>query len=145
VFGSQYFSEFVFCANAFNDVKAINAYLKQVPSPGQFNLGIPFYGKYYASVSSWGGQCASICRPKTPAFNAIEPSTTGSLLDPATQTPYLLNAPGYPGFLTYDDATSVSLKASYAKSQVGGMFIWRLEYDDATNTLLSAMYAAYSK
>lgn len=59
--------------------------------------------------------------------------------DPTSQTPFAYKQDNQQ-FLTFDDPTSLLIKAQYAKDhQLGGVMLWSLEMDDVNSTLLNAL------
>ncbi|CEG74765.1 hypothetical protein RMATCC62417_09920 [Rhizopus microsporus] len=59
--------------------------------------------------------------------------------DPTSQTPFAYKQDNQQ-FLTFDDPTSLLIKAQYAKNyQLGGVMLWSLEMDDVNSTLLNAL------
>lgn len=59
--------------------------------------------------------------------------------DQQTQTPFSYNSHSHQ-FITYDNPTSLRLKAQFAQEKkLGGIMLWSLEMDDASNSLLNAI------
>ena len=88
-------------------------------------LGIPFYG--HGDGSAYTKDCLD--------YNEIDPKDYTVRWDATAQVPYLVNASGTM-VLSYDDETSVALKAEYVKQKglLGAMY-WNIEADDASWTL----------
>ena len=92
-------------------------------------LGVPFYG--HGDGSTFSSDCVD--------YNEIK--TTGYQVkwDQNAQVPYLTNSSGVM-VLSYDDETSVGLKADYVKSKglLGAMY-WNIEADDSKWSLSKAL------
>ena len=128
--------------------------------PSQLNMGTPFYGYYYATVSELFGNCTTASQSKngdcdwsvysenygTFMKQRINQKGWQTFYDPIALVPYMLRVDGKKGFITYDDAASTYLRVWYSDWQwnLGGTFMWSLDadYDGQTQDLLDAMYAA---
>jgi chitinase len=105
-------------------------------------LGLPFYGAEFGATAL---DSTPIAPASSPDYRDIVPimGTGGwvSAWDDSAKVPYLHRSSS-PGFLSYDDATSIGDKCSYGKSRgVKGAIIWHLAGDrlsDGTNPLLEA-------
>lgn len=92
-------------------------------------LGIPFYG--HGNGSEYSTESVD--------FNEINPSDYIKRWDSVAMVPYLVNASGTM-VLSYDDETSVGLKADYVKTKgLKGAMYWNIEADDASWTLSKAI------
>jgi chitinase len=114
-------------------------------APSKMLLGLPFYGAEF-------GAMAIASTPISP-FTSIDyrdvvamPASDGwtTQWDATAQVPYRVRSAS-PGFLSYDDATSIAAKCTFEKSSgLGGAMIWHLAGDrlaDGTNPLLAAAQA----
>ena len=110
------------------DESVAKHYQKGVPYR-KMVLGIPFFGHGDGSAFSKDGI----------DYNEINPGSYSVLWDQTAQVPYLANATGTM-VLSYDDETSVGLKAEYVKQKglLGAMY-WNIEADDASWTLSKAI------
>lgn len=109
-------------------------------------LGLAFYGRGFTGVS--GRRAGLYSRysggfPETP-WKVIE---SHMLTSPhwvrhwsaTAEAPWLYNAARHI-FFTYDDPTSIAIKADFARREhLRGVMIWVLGEDDARNSLLSAL------
>jgi chitinase len=138
----------------------IALFLQEGVPPSQLNIGTPFYGYYYATVSALWGPCSNASETKdgncdwsvyyenygTFFKQRINQKGWKTLYDPIAQVPYMLRVDGKPGFGTYDDEYSTYYRVSYSEwnQNLGGTFIWSLDadYDGQTQDLLDAAYAA---
>jgi len=130
----------------------------QVPA-SKINMGTPFYGYFYTTVTEVYG----LCRPNAPQHQCgghLVPSVAyGTWVKPILKqggwtayfdhksiVPYLLRSDGSPGFVTYDDPYSTYMRIWYSEWQrgLGGGFLWSLDadYDGHSQDLLDAMYQA---
>jgi len=94
-------------------------------------LGIPFYG--HGNGTDFTGEGL--------AYRDIQydPSQYSVRRDNDAQVPYLVNAQGTM-VLSYDDETSVGLKADYIKDKgLKGAMYWNIEADDDNRTLSKAI------
>ena len=91
-------------------------------------LGIPFYG--HGNGSDFDDEVD---------YNEIQFNGYTRRWDASAQVPYLVNSNGQM-VLTYDDESSVGLKAQYVKQKglLGAMY-WNIEADDANWTLSKAI------
>lgn len=70
------------------------------------------------------------------AYNA---SGWATYWDQRTRTAFAYNENNHQ-FITFDNPTSLRLKAQFVKENtLGGVFLWSLEMDDSGNSLLSAL------
>ena len=96
---------------------------------GKIVLGIPFYGH---------GNGTDFSKDQVD-YNEINFSGYTRSWDSEAMVPYLVNASGAM-VLSYDDETSVGLKADYVKSKgLKGAMYWNIEADDAGWTLSKAI------
>jgi hypothetical protein len=100
----------------------------------KLNMGIPFFGQIFSAGSpvitgprqTWGSVLPSIGEIKYTAlvgsYNISSPNRDGVAL-----VPWI----GYSnGWISFDDATSITAKVSYAQSNnLGGWIIWALDQD----------------
>ncbi|MFE9765536.1 glycoside hydrolase family 18 protein [Streptomyces sp. NPDC005808] len=134
-----------------NNVTGAVAYyrLHGVPA-NRLVLGTPFYGRGF--VVNEEGDNHGLYQPYESTFwvsgwRSIEP-----LLDdpawqrywnPQAQSPWLYNA-AERRFVSYEDPTSIAIRARYAKqSGLLGTFMWELSDDDAEHSMLTAMSAPF--
>jgi chitinase len=101
---------------------------------GKLNMGIPFFGQIFSAGSpvitgprqTWGSVLPSIGEIKYTAlvgsYNISTPNR-----DSTAMVPWI----GYSnGWISFDDATSIAAKVSYAQSNnLGGWIIWALDQD----------------
>ncbi len=101
----------------------------------QIVLGMPFYGKEFAAsalyASSTGGDISYGYRD---LLGFLDPASGWTRhWDAVSQVPYLTDA-GNSRLITYDDTTSVRIKAEYALNNgLAGVMIWSLGQDVTTN------------
>ncbi len=113
---------------------------------GKLLMGVPFYGYHWSQVTDAGDQhglgvTAQQERGDTP-YNEIAamPSASTPFRDAHSGAPWIYDGNS---FWTYDDATSVAVKAAYARVHgLAGMMIWELSGDTADGTLVKAMHRA---
>jgi len=144
------------CAPGASAAQAATIFLDDLHIPAaKINMGTPFYGYFYISVSQlFGLRCTSQpCTsyvPSEPYGTFIKPRINQngwqSYRDPYALVPYLLRTDGQPGYITYDDAQSTYTRVTYSLWQrgLGGTFLWSLDqdYDGQSQDLLDAMYQA---
>jgi chitinase len=141
------------CAPGGSVLAAADIFLEalKIP-PAQLNMGTPFYGYFYANVSSLFGPCVN-CAYTVPSENygtwikqRINKLGWQSYVDQNSAVPYMLRADGSPGYITYDDPVSTYHRINYSLWQrgLGGSFMWSLDadYDGHSQDLLDAMYSA---
>lgn len=88
-------------------------------------MGIPFFGRIEGGDEVY--------------YNEIDYTGLTSRWDDTAKVPYLVNSSGKM-VLTYDDETSVGLKAEYVKQKdLRGAMYWNIEADDANWTLSKAI------
>lgn len=92
-------------------------------------LGIPFYG--HGNGVEFSSESVD--------YNEIGTGKYAKRWDSVAMVPYLVNSSGTM-VLSYDDETSVGLKADYVKSRsLRGAMYWNIEADDASWTLSKAI------
>ena len=129
-------------------------------APFKLNMGTPFYGYLYYTVSQLWQECSNASHTKDGnCDNAVVSVNYGTFIkqrinkkrwqtfyDPIALVPYMLRTNGHAGFITYDDAFSTYSRVWYADWQknLGGTFMWSLDadYDGQSQDLLDAMYSA---
>ncbi len=133
--------------------EAIDIYIDQLNIPAsKLNIGTPFYGYYYENVDKLFGPCKH-CGKTVLSENygtfikqRIDRDGWETFYDTYALVPYMLEANGTPGYITYDDAFSTYYRIWYSDWQrgLGGSFMWSLDadYDGHSQDLLDAMYAA---
>ena len=93
-------------------------------------LGIPFFGQRFDDASA-------VHEPVSAASSVLGYGELAPLVgngwirvvDAAAGVPYLVRSDG-PGFISYDDASSVAAKCKFVKARgVGGVIIWHLGQD----------------
>jgi len=115
--------------------------------PQKINLGVPFYGREFMATEingpSSGGDVYHY-------FDAIEDSLTNGWVyhwDDLAQVPYMQNA-SHTKLITFDDTTSMRLKAQYTLDhELGGVMVWALGQDGmgSNQPLLTALGSSYLK
>ncbi|WP_141059542.1 glycoside hydrolase family 18 protein [Stenotrophomonas rhizophila] len=134
-----------------NTVEGAVAYYQQHGVPAsKLVLGVPFYGRGFR-VTAGGND--GLYQPYSGPFDAGEwRRIRSAFLDspgwqrhwhPVAQSPWLYN-PTERIFISYEDPTSIGLRAAFAKSAaLRGVFTWELTGDDAQGSLLQAMAAPF--
>ncbi len=108
-------------------------------------FGLPFYGYTFAGSSLAATQVGPVTNLD---YSKIAPMLTGQGytrgFDATAKVPYLTR-PTSPGFVSYEDPTSVEGKCAWSKSRkLGGAIIWHLAGDkmaDGSQPLLTAAQA----
>jgi chitinase len=131
---------------------SMNLYLNQLGVPPEkINLGTAFYG-YESPASQLNDPCDCGKTTFSRNYGSYIKSRIGNNgwtghLDPLAMAPYITNAAGTPGFITYDDPASTARKVVYALQvrDLGGVFMWELseDFDGRKQDLLDSMYSAY--
>jgi chitinase len=137
-----------------------NIFLNDYHVPAsKINMGTPFYGYFYTTVTEPYGLCWAGEPNRTCDSHLVRSVTYGTWVKPVlnqggwtayfdekSAVPYLLRTDGSPGFVTYDDQYSTYTRIWYAEWQrgLGGGFMWSLDqdYDGQTQPLLDSMYQA---
>lgn len=140
--------------------EAIDIFLNQINvPPDKINMGTPFYGYAYTTVTALWGNCDS---SGSNCGNTVLTENYGTFIkqqinrlgwetfyDPISLVPYMLRADGSSGFITYDDTFSTYYRVWYSvwRRGLGGSFMWSLDadYDGHSQDLLDAMYNASLK
>ena len=130
-----------------NNVEGAVAYYRQHGVPAdKLVLGLPFYGRgFRVNTDANDG----LYQPYSAPFDAGDwRRIRTEFLDqpgwqrhwhPVAQAPWLYN-PAERIFISYEDPTSIGLRAEFAKArQLRGVFTWELTGDDAQGSLLKAM------
>jgi chitinase len=113
-------------------------------------LGVPFYGRGFKVTTE---SADGLYQPYSAPFDAGDwRRIQREFLDkpgwqrhwhPVAQTPWLYNA-AEKVFISYEDPTSIALRADYARAQkLRGVFTWELTGDDDQASLLKAMAAPF--
>lgn len=107
-------------------------------------MGLPFYGYGWTDVAETDHGLFQTGRPMRGdwSYSSIHAFVTPSQVfrDRLSQAPWIYDGKT---FWTYEDATSIHYKVSYAASQhLGGVMIWDLSGDTAEGELLRAVYLA---
>ena len=130
-----------------NNVEGAVQYYRQHGVPNdKLVLGVPFYGRGFKVT---GTSADGLYQPYSAPFDAgdwrrIQQDFLGKPgwqrhWHPVAQTPWLYNAADKV-FISYEDPTSIGLRADYAKDQkLRGVFTWELTGDDDQASLLKAM------
>jgi chitinase len=134
----------------FNVSTAVQALLGLGVPPAQLVVGVPFFGRGWAGVPDVNhglyqpfsgppnGQ-ASFDYSELAAHYLVPDSGYAQHWSESAQVPWLFN-PTTGVMISYDDARSLGLKASYVRSHgLGGVMIWQLGGDDDQGTLLHAL------
>lgn len=134
-----------------NNVEGAVAYYQQHGVPAsKLVLGVPFYGRGFRVTGSAND---GLYQPYSAPFDAgdwrrIRTEFLGKPgwqrhWHPVAQSPWLYN-PTERIFISYEDPTSIGLRAAFAKSAaLRGVFTWELTGDDAQGSLLQAMAAPF--
>jgi len=122
---------------------SIDAWLNSGFPANQIIMGVPFYGYIYKAVSSTnhglyqtysGGSAISYANI---AANYLNNSSYVRYFHTESMVPWLFDGST---FISYDDAETIALKASYIKTKgLGGAMIWELS-QDPNCVLLNALY-----
>jgi len=115
----------------------------------KLNAGVPFYGYNFINSETVYDSCSGSCQTTYLPFQDIVlliDNGWTKYYDSASEVPYLRKNSGT-GMITYDDASSITLKVDYALDDMGlgGVFMWDLSQDrrpSGTQPLLNAMYSA---
>jgi len=127
--------------------------------PSKINMGTPFYGYFYTTVTEVYGLCYAGEPNRTCDSHLVRGVNYGTWVEPVingggwtvnfdqkSMVPYLLRSDGSPGYVTYDDQYSTYYRVWYAEYQrgLGGAFMWALDedYNGHTQPLLDSMYEA---
>ncbi|MFI8717087.1 glycoside hydrolase family 18 protein [Stenotrophomonas sp. NPDC077464] len=129
---------------------AVNYYRQHGVPNDKLVLGVPFYGRGFKVTT---GSADGLYQPYSAPFDAGDwRRIKQEFLDkpgwqrhwhPVAQTPWLYNAADKV-FISYEDPTSIALRADYARDQtLRGVFTWELTGDDDQASLLKAMAAPF--
>ena len=148
------------CAPGGSVEQTTNVFLNDyhVP-PSKINMGTPFYGYFYTTVTEVYGLCYAGEPNRTCDSHLVRGVNYGTWVEPVingggwtvnfdqkSMVPYLLRSDGSPGYVTYDDQYSTYYRVWYAEYQrgLGGAFMWALDedYNGHTQPLLDSMYEA---
>ncbi len=134
-------------AATFNVSSAIGVYLASGFPANKVVLGVPFYGRTFSGVTNANNGLFQAWKTPGPG----EGSLTYKELQQAPykdyaqtwsdtqQVPYAFDAASGT-FISFDNAKSIGLKASYAKTNgLKGAMIWELAGDTPSNDLLNAI------
>jgi chitinase len=134
-----------------NSVEGAVQYYRQHGVPNdKLVLGVPFYGRGFKVTTE---SADGLYQPYSAPFDAgdwrrIKQEFLGTPgwqrhWHPVAQAPWLYNAADKV-FISYEDPTSIALRADYAKDQkLRGVFTWELTGDDDQASLLKAMAAPF--
>ena len=134
-----------------NSVEGAVQYYRQHGVPNdKLVLGVPFYGRGFKVTTD---SADGLYKPYSAPFDAGDwRRIKQEFLDkpgwqrhwhPVAQTPWLYNAADKV-FISYEDPTSIRLRADYARDQkLRGVFTWELTGDDDQASLLKAMAAPF--
>ncbi|WP_448143185.1 glycoside hydrolase family 18 protein [Stenotrophomonas bentonitica] len=134
-----------------NSVEGAVQYYRQHGVPNdKLVLGVPFYGRGFKVTTE---SADGLYQPYSAPFDAGDwRRIQQEFLDkpgwqrhwhPVAQAPWLYNAADKV-FISYEDPTSIALRADYAKDQkLRGVFTWELTGDDDQASLLKAMAAPF--
>jgi chitinase len=128
-----------------SDAASVQAFLKAGVPAAKLYLGLPFYGRIWAEVSS---KDHGLFQPgkSAPQGSAGYQVIADTMLnhgyvrywDSKAAVPYLYNA-DKKIFVTYDDAESLTAKVKFARSKgLGGVMFWEYS-NDPSGTLLKAV------
>lgn len=148
------------CATGGSVQQATNVFLNDFHVPAsKINMGTPFYGYFYTTVTEVYGLCYAGEPNRTCDSHLVRGVNYGTWVEPVineggwtvhfdqkSMVPYLLRSDGSPGYVTYDDQYSTYYRVWYADYQrgLGGTFMWALDedYNGHTQPLLDSMYQA---
>lgn len=126
----------------------VKAYLDKGVSAQKLVLGMPFYGYIYQGVDSWNnGLYSAYSSAKSISYDTVMASYLNqagyqAFWHDTAQVPYLY---GKNTFITYEDKTSISAKASLARRLgLAGVGAWELSFD-STGTLLKSACAEFAR
>ncbi|MFM2438233.1 MAG: hypothetical protein RLZ55_1052, partial [Actinomycetota bacterium] len=134
----------------FDVTSTVKDYLAKGAPASKLVLGVPFYGRSWAGVPSTNsglGQNSTGAGPGTwePGIVDYHDLAANYLTrlpvqrDAVSKVPYLYD-PAAKVFVSYDDPTSLTEKASLIKSQgLGGAMVWELSSDSRSYTLMNAL------
>lgn len=115
--------------------KSITYYLSQGVTKSKLILGLPYYGKQWATASSAIGS-ATTASGTSPFYNTVRNNTSGNystkLWDQTSFTPYYTFQSGSQWYQCWiDDAYSLGKRYDMVNQRgIGGIGIWALGYDD---------------
>lgn len=124
---------------------SVTGYLGSGVPPAKINIGLPFYGRGWASVSSTNDglyqPAGRIPRGKwekgVEDYKILKNAGFQSHWDGEAQAAWLYNGNE---FWTYDNQDSIDAKMSYIKvNGLGGVMFWELSGDDTSGTLINAI------
>ncbi len=135
---------------------SIDLYLNTFGVPAEkLNIGTAFYGYQFNDAAALWAFCSPNCQNTisenygTYIKQRINAMGWVSKYDSVGRAPYLLEANGANGFITYDDIASTERKTIYVLGvrKLGGIFTWELsaDYDGQTQDLMDAMHRAAHK
>jgi len=134
-----------------NSVEGAVEYYRQHGVPNdKLVLGVPFYGRGFKVTTE---SADGLYQPYSAPFDAgdwrrikqefLDKPGWQQQWHPVAQTPWLYNAADKV-FISYEDPTSIRLRADYARDQkLRGVFTWELTGDDDQASLLKAMAAPF--
>jgi chitinase len=121
---------------------------RAVPA-SMINMGLPFFAVEFPDNNTpyqTCGACTGVTNPTYPQVVSLLSSGWTANWDTASQVPWATNGTG---FITYENAESVTLKVNYALGtrNVGGVAIWEISQDFMSTApnqpLMDAMYDAW--
>ena len=129
--------------------KSITYYLSQGVTPSKLILGLPYYGKQWATVDNTVGS-STTATGTSPFYNTVRANTSGNY------STKLWNATSYTPYYTFqttgqwyqcwiDDAYSLGERFDIINQRgIGGMGIWALGYDDGYTELWNKIQDKFS-
>ena len=124
---------------------SVQGYLAAGVPAAKLNVGLPFYGRGWASVSDVndglyqpaGRLPRGTWEKGVEDFKVLEDKGFPGFWDPVAQAYWIFDGNT---FWTYDNAASVLNKMGYVKNEgLGGVMFWELTGDDAAGTLIHAI------
>jgi spore germination protein YaaH len=129
--------------------KSITYYLSQGVTKSKLILGLPYYGKQWATASNAIGS-ATTATGTSPFYNTVRNNTSGNyttkLWDQTSFTPYYTYQAGSQWYQCWiDDAYSLGKRYDMVNQRgIGGIGIWALGYDDGYPELWDKIKAKFT-
>jgi chitinase len=141
----------------FNVDSAVKAFLRAGVPPDKIVVGLPFYGRGWASVKDVKGGLFQPHGPNPPQgtweagvfdYKDLAKNYVGKFQrhwHDEAKVPWLFDAKRGV-MISYDDPESLRLKAEYVNQhKLGGMMCWELSADDERNTLVNTLFEVLRK
>lgn len=129
--------------NTFSVVESVRYYESQGVPAGKIGLAAPYYAHVWTGVAAGpngdGLYQPAIAGGGTPNYNAVVTAPGVVHFDWRTGEPYKYDAASQT-FYTYEDPTSLALKAFYIRAAgLRGTFVWSMDGDTSTGQLTAAL------